>query len=361
MTTILFGLGLVLLIVGAELLVRGAVRLAMGIGISPLVVGLTVVALGTSSPELAVSIQSAFANQSDLVIGNIVGSNITNVLLILGLSALIAPLIVARKMVRIDVPVMIGTSFLLLLLARDGTISRWEGGLLFAMILLYITYLIVHSRRADKGYTGAEPGTSAQLVGWQWAIYAVMVVGGLGLLTIGARWMVDGAVIFARYLGIPELIIGLTIVAVGTSLPEIATSIIASIRGERDLAVGNVVGSNIFNILCILGFTALIAPAPIAVSAIALQFDIPVMIAVAALCLPIFYNGYTIFRWEGGVLLAYYLMYTLYLIFGATQSTLLPAFEMAVGWGIIPLTLIVFGSVTLRNFRLASQPLRSGS
>lgn len=350
MTTIFFVLGLVLLIIGAELLVRGAIRLAMAIGISPLVVGLTVIALGTSSPELAVTIQSAFSGQSDMAIGNVVGSNITNILLILGLSALITPLVVVRKMVGVDVPVMIGSAFLLLLLGWDGAISRVDGAILFTLIILYTTFLITQSRREQKTIGASiEDVGAGRLVGWQWVVNGLMVIGGLGLLTFGARWMVESAVIFARYLGISELIIGLTIVSVGTSLPEIVTSIVASIRGQRDLAVGNVIGSNIFNILCILGLAALVSPASITVSSMALRFDIPVMIATALLCLPIFFNGYKIFRWEGGLLLMYYILYTLYLILTAIQSTALPTFGMVISWIIIPLTICTLLVVVVRN------------
>lgn len=360
MTMILFVLGLVLLIVGAELLVRGAIRLAMGIGISPLVVGLTVVALGTSSPELAVTIQSAFSGQSDMAMGNVVGSNITNILLILGLSALITPLVVVRQMVRLDVPVMIGSSFLLLVLGWDGAISRGDGAILFTTIILYTTYLITLSRQEQK--TNSESIDEAgerHLTSKQWGVNSLMVIGGLALLTFGARWMVDSAVIFARYLGISELIIGLTIVSAGTSLPEIVTSIVASIRGERELAVGNVIGSNIFNILCILGLAALVSPASIAVSSVVLRFDIPVMIAIALLCLPIFFNGYTIFRWEGALLLSYYFIYTIYLVLGAIQSTMLPAFGLLLTWIIIPLTLITLLIVTVRNQQQLGQSAQS--
>ncbi|HET9221445.1 MAG TPA: calcium/sodium antiporter, partial [Roseiflexaceae bacterium] len=255
-TLLMFLLGLVLLIVGAEILVRGASRLATASGISPLVVGLTVVAFGTSAPELAITIQSTLAGQSDLALGNVVGSNIANVLLILGLAALISPLTVAPQILRLDIPVMIAVSGLLLVLALDQTIGWIDGTVLVAGLLLYIGFTIVQSRKAStrlQDEFAAEYGAPRRQALRTTIVQIGMVIIGLTLLTLGARALVDGAVTFAAYMGVSELIVGLTIVAIGTSLPEIAASVVASLRGERDIAIGNVIGSCIFNILSVMG------------------------------------------------------------------------------------------------------------
>jgi cation:H+ antiporter len=351
---VLFVAGLLLLLWGAEWLVRGASRLAAAVGISPLVIGLTVVSFGTSAPELAVSVQAALAGQADVTVGNVVGSNIANVLLILGLSALVAPLVVAQQLVRLDVPLMIGVSFLLLLLTWDGLLSRFDGLLLFGGVVLYTAFSIYQSRQESEDVQteyqkafgpGGERSYRALLTN------LAMVVAGLALLVLGARWLVDGAVTLARLLGLSELLVGLTVVAAGTSLPELATSVVASLRGERDLAVGNVVGSNIFNILLVLGLTGFMAPAGIAIAAQAVQFDLPVMTAVAIACLPIFFTGYTIERWEGALFLAYYVAYTAYLILSATGHAALPAFATAMLGFVLPLTILTLGIVTVRAWR----------
>lgn len=352
LTLSLFILGLVLLIVGAEALVRGASKLAAAAGISPLVIGLTVVAYGTSSPEMAVSVQSAFAGQADIALGNVVGSNIFNVLFILGISALIVPLVVSRQLIKLDVPIMIGVSLLLMLLALDGNISRLDGALLFAGIAGYTVFLIRQSRKEKKlAQDEYEKEYGDGKSKGHWLINIGLIVLGLGLLVLGSRWLVNGAVAIAQSLGVSELIIGLTIIAAGTSLPEVATSIIASIRGERDIAVGNVVGSNIFNILSVLGLAALVSPSGVAVSTAALRFDIPVMLAVALACLPIFFTGNLIARWEGLLFLGYYIAYTLYLILAATQHDALPAFSMIMESFVLPLTAVTFVIVIVRSLR----------
>jgi cation:H+ antiporter len=356
MTLFLFVLGLALLVVGAEALVRGASRLALAFGISPLVIGLTVVAFGTSAPELAVSATSSLAGSADVALGNVVGSNIFNVLFILGVSALIVPLVVAQQLVRLDVPLMIAASLLVALFGQDGALGRVEGLGLFAGVVLYTWFLLRQSRREAKPvkeeYTEAF-GEGRPKATWQWLLDGALVIGGLALLVLGARWLVDGAVAFARVLGVSELVIGLTIIAAGTSLPEVATSIVAAIRGERDIAVGNVVGSNIFNILSVLGLSAVVAPAGLAVSASALRFDIPVMIAVAVACLPIFLTGHVIARWEGGLFIGYYGLYVTYLILAATGQELIGAFRIAMLGFVLPLTTITLGVVLARSLRAA--------
>jgi len=333
--------GFALLMAGGEMLVRGASRLAALAGISPLVIGLTVVALGTSAPEMAITLQSSLSGRADLAVGNVVGSNICNVLLILGLSALAAPLAVSVQLIRWDVPWMILASFLLLVLSLDGVIGRWDGGLLFGGLVAYVGWAVLQSRReSQKAQAEYEKqyGVRARPRRKEIAIQAALIVGGLVLLTLGSHWLVGGAATIARLLGVSELLIGLTILAVGTSLPELAASVIASIRRERDIAVGNIVGSNLFNILGVLGLSALLAPNGIAVSKVALHFDIPVMIAVAVACLPIFFTGHAISRWEGGILFAYYLAYTAYLILGATDEELTRTFGRVMLGLVIPLT-----------------------
>lgn len=357
LTLVLFLLGLGTLIVGAELLVRGASRLAAAMGISPLVIGLTVVAYGTSSPEMAVSVLAALSGQADITLGNVVGSNIFNVLFILGLSALLVPLVVSRQLVWLEVPLMVGVSLLLLLLAADGTLSRFDGVLLFTGAVAYTLFAIYQSRKegggGEKGYA-QKIGEDGLKAGGSLLAQIASVVAGLALLVLGSRWLVNGAVAFAQSLGVSDLIIGLTIVAAGTSLPEIATSLLASLRGERDIAVGNVVGSNIFNILVVLGLSSLLAADGIPVPPAALRFDIPVMIAVAVACLPIFFTGHLIARWEGVLFFAYYVAYTAYLILDAAQHDALPFFSWVMMAFVVPLTLVtlVVGSVrSLRGLR----------
>jgi cation:H+ antiporter len=320
MTALLLLSGLALLIAGAELLVRGASRLAATLGISPLVIGLTVVAFGTSSPELAVSVKAVLSDQPALVLGPVVGSNIFNVLFILGLSALIVPLAVAQQLVRLDVPLMAGLSVLLLVLSLDRVLGRGDGLLLVAGLVLYLWFLVSQSRResaAIRAEYESEYGVE-KTVRTHWWKNAGMVVLGLALLVAGSRWLVEGAVGVAQALGVSELVIGLTIVAAGTSMPEVVTSVVAAIRGERDIAVGNVVGSNLFNIMGVLGIASIVAPAGVAVPAEVLRVDLPVMILVALACVPIFFTGRTVSRPEGFLFLGSYLAYTLFLVLAAT-------------------------------------------
>jgi cation:H+ antiporter len=361
LTLVLFIAGIVLLISGAELLVRGASRLAVAVGITPLVVGLTVVAFGTGSPELAVGVQASMAGQADITIGNVVGSNIFNVLLVLGLSAIVAPLVVSQQLVRLDVPIMIVVSVALLLMSLDGVIDRGDGAVLVLASVLY-TWMLVRISRREAAAVHAEYekayGTAPHRERGRWPAQVALVLVGLALLVVGARWLVNGAVDIAQALGVSELIIGLTIIAAGTSLPEVATSVVAGLRGERDIAVGNVVGSNLFNILVVVGITALVAPGGLRVAPAAINFDMPVMIAAAVLCLPIFFVRYRMGRWEGALFLSYYLFYTLYLILAASEHDALPAFGVIMLWGVIPLTLgtvgLVLGREVLRRHRMRS-------
>jgi cation:H+ antiporter len=302
---------------------------------------------------MAVSAGSAWAGEPDLALGNVVGSNIFNVLFILGVSALIVPLSVSSQLIRLEVPILIGLSILTLLFCSDGSIGRLESALLFIGAIGYTVFQIVQSRRepaqirdqyADQ-FGGRRSSTAASLV---------FLAAGLALLVLGSRWLVAGAVAAAHALGVSELVIGLTIVAAGTSLPEVATSVLAAIRGERDIAVGNVLGSNIFNILGVLGLAGLVAPAGLPVSDALLWFDAPVMVAVAVACLPIFASGALIARWEGALFLFYYVAYTAYLVLRAQQHDALGAFSAVMQVFVLPLTAITLAVVGWRARRQPS-------
>ncbi|MDX9885956.1 calcium/sodium antiporter [Thauera sp.] len=338
---LMFVLGLVTLVIGADVMVRGASRLAVSFGVSPLVVGLTVVAFGTSAPEMAVSVGSALAGTPDLAIGNVVGSNIANVLLILGISALITPLLVDEQIIRQEIPIMIGASALLVVMALDGNIGLLESIVLFALVITYTVFLVIQSRRASKAVQD-EFETEIPTSTWDshWAVQVALIVVGLVMLVVGADWLVDAAVAFARAFGVSDLVIGLTVVAVGTSMPEIATSIVAAMRGQRDIAVGNVVGSNVFNILAVLGAAGIASGVGLPVSEAARNFDLWVMLAVAFACLPIMITGREIARWEGVVFLAYYMAYTAWLVLQAQQHASVQAFSGIMLGYVMPLTVI---------------------
>ena len=347
--------GLILLVVGAEFLVKGASSIAAILQVSPLIIGLTIVAYGTSAPEMAVSILSSFAGQADIAMGNALGSNICNILLVLGLSAVVTPLAVTRQVIRSDVPIMIGVSVLLFVFGLDGKLSRVDGSILFVGGILYTLSLIYQSHK-QKNNTGEDEfadeysfsGTSSTVL---WLKNIVLVVGGLGLLVLGSHWLVDSSTTIARTWGVSELLIGLTIIALGTSLPELATSIVASIRGERDIAVGNVLGSNIFNILAVLGIAGIVSPQGVNVSDTVIQFDAPVAIAVAFACLPIFYSGKRIDRWEGLLFVFYYLAYISYLVLNAIDHDSLPIYNTIMLVFVIPLTVITLVTIVIQQKR----------
>jgi cation:H+ antiporter len=346
LTLLFFVIGLVLVIYGADLLISGASKLALTFGVSPLVVGLTVVAFGTSAPELAVSVKAAWVGEVDVSTGNVIGSNIVNVLLILGLSALIAPLIVDRMLIRRDLPVMISAALLLWLLAADGRIGFWDGALFFTLLIGYVALLYRTGRDFSEDLEAddeIEDVTAPAVSRRRRAVWkqAGLVIAGVALMVMGANWLVDGAVAIAVWLGVSELIIGLTIVAIGTSLPEAATSITASIRGQRDIAIGNVVGSNIFNIFSVLGISALVAPygLGLTVAPELMVVDLPVMVGITLLCLPLFYTGNLLARWEGGLLFGLYLLYVSWLVLSTRHSTVQDEFLAVVGWGVLPLLL----------------------
>ncbi|MGQ4268542.1 calcium/sodium antiporter [Nocardiopsis changdeensis] len=344
--------GFVLLVAGGEALVRGAGSLARTLGMSSLVVGLTVVSFTTSAPELAVSTDAALTGYAGLAVGNVVGSNIANILLVLGASALFVPLLVNSQVVRADIPVMVVLSVVALLMALDGNLGMLDGALLFAALVVYVAVTVVASRRRaaedpEPGREGAEDAEGAQ--GPEGTVRTasrarsvvrdlVLVVVGTALLVVGARLLVYGASAIATALGVSDLLIGLTVVAVGTSLPELVTCVVAVVRGERDMAVGNIVGSNVFNLGAVLGLAAVVAPGGIEVAASALRFDLPVMVAVALVLLPIALTGSDVSRWEGALLVGFYIAYIAYLVLAATEHAALEPLSAAMLWFVIPLT-----------------------
>ncbi len=354
MTLLMFIGGLIGLIVGAELLVRGASKLALSFGISPLVVGLTIVAFGTSSPELAVSVGAVLDGRTDIAIGNVVGSNIFNVLFILGISAMIAPLLVNIQLIRQEVPIMIGASLLLLALGLDGSLSMLDGGFLFALLVAYTVFLVVQSRRETQTAKDEYADEIKPALAGAWdsklPVQLLLIGAGLTALVIGSDYLVQASVTFAKAMGVSDLVIGLTIVAAGTSMPEVATSITAAIKGERDIAVGNVVGSNTFNILGCLGLSGLVSgDLGLAMAPSLLAFDIWVMLAVALACLPVFMTGREIARWEGAVFLGYYAAYVAYLILAAQQHAALGTFSAAMLSFVVPITVVTLVVVMVRH------------
>jgi cation:H+ antiporter len=361
MNILMFLGGLVLLVFGANLLVRGSSKLALSFGISPLVVGLTIVAFGTSAPEVAVSVGAVLDGKTDIAIGNVVGSNIFNVLFILGISALIAPLVVNIQLIRQEVPIMIGASLLLLALGLDGNLSFFDGGFLFVLLVAYTVFLVVQSRRETQAAKAEYADEIKPAVAGAWddrlPVQLLLIAAGLAALVFGSEYLVQAAVSFAKTMGVSDLVIGLTIVAAGTSMPEVATSITAAIKGERDIAVGNVVGSNTFNILGCLGLSGLVSgELGLAMAPSLLAFDIWVMLAVALACLPVFMTGREIARWEGGVFLGYYVAYVAYLILAAQQHAALQAFSGVMLGFVVPLTLVTLVVVLIRRPAAAGAP-----
>jgi cation:H+ antiporter len=351
--------GLVALVAGGEVLVRAASGLARAAGLSPLVIGLTVVSSATSTPELAVTLDAALTGEPAIAVGNVVGSNIVNVLLILGVSALVLPLMAKTQLVRVDVPIMIGLSGLTLLLALDGGIGRLDGALLFLLLVGHVAMSVLVSRRSSRRpaatgpdeVTGPRPRPLADLL---------LMAGGIALLVVGARWLVAAATGIASAAGLSELVIGLTVVAVGTSLPELATSVIAAVRGQRDIAVGNVVGSNIFNLGAVLGLAAVISPGGVPVEPGAVRFDLPVMTAVAVALLPVVFTGAAVARWEGAVFVGYYAAYVAYLVLDSTGHDALAPFSRVMLAFVVPLTLLTLAVLVVGEVRRRRTPARVG-
>lgn len=301
--------GLILLYVGAELLVKGSSGVALRAGIPSLVVGLTIVAFGTSAPELVVSITAGLQGTGDMAVGNVVGSNIMNIAVIIGLSAVILPLKANLKVLKIDIPIVITISFLMLVFLLDKTILRYEAILLVILFVMYVTFTVVQGRREQKKIEG-EDETIIIDKKRPLSLDIIFIIAGLASLVFGSKLFVNGATDLARIFGISDAVIGLTIVAGGTSLPELATSVIAAVKKEEDIAIGNIVGSNIFNILGILGITGTMTP--LVAGGIGYA-DIAVMIGITIFLLPLMRTGFRIVRAEGIVLLVIYAGYMWYL------------------------------------------------
>ncbi|TCC46073.1 calcium/sodium antiporter [Kribbella capetownensis] len=305
--------GLVGLLGGAELLVRGGTGLALRFGIAPIVVGVTVVSLGTSMPELAIGIDAARQGSAGLAAGNIVGTNLVNLLLILGLSALIAPIVLDTRTVRFDLPCMAAVSVVLLVVALDGTLGTLDGVVLLLLGIGYTVGVLRTSRQesssvqaeyqADTGGTRTRP----------WVAVVSLVVG-IAVIVIGATLLVDGAVDAAQAFGVSDAVIGLTIIAIGTSAPELVTTIVSTIRGNRDIALGNLLGSSVYNIAIILGVTILAAPGVVEVPDEVLQSDLLLMVGAAVACVPVLVSGRRITRTEGGIFVAAYVAYLAWLL-----------------------------------------------
>lgn len=368
-------LGLLVLVAGGELLVRGASAMASRWGLSPLVVGLTVVAVGTSAPEFAVSVGAVLRGEMDLAVGNVVGSNIANVLLILGVAALVLPLAVKEQLVRIDVPAMIALSVALLVCALDGVISTLDGAFLLALMLMHTILTVTLSRRsmastepapvqaatkdAGKSHRGKkttkddDAGSSATLTT---PISVLLVLAGIALLAGGANLLVTGAVNVAAALGVSGLVVGLTVVAIGTSLPELITSVIAAMRGERDIAVGNVVGSCIANIGLVLGLPALFTGSGIPVAPAAIAVDIPLLLAAAVVVVPIAFTGFTVQRWEGALLVGLYLAYIAYVVLDATGHQAQSGFTWTMTVFVLPLLVLTLATTVVYSLRRRTKP-----
>ena len=318
LTIVALVVGIAGLVGGAELLVKGAATIASSFGVAPVVIGLTVVAFGTSAPELAVSVSAAFGGNADVAFGNVIGSNIGNILLILGASAVVGGLAVQQRIVRFDIPLLIVVSVVAMVMSLDNTIGRVDGVILFGGIVAYVAWLVRETRveRADviEEYTESVTALEGAAVGRPTWFSAALVIVGLTVLVVGSQLLVNAATDIAESAGISDLVIGLTVVAIGTSLPELATSILAAVRGQRDIAVGNVIGSNLFNLMSVLGLTSIVSSDGIPVSDSSLRLDFPVMLAATIVLVPIVWNGARIRRWEGLVLMGFYAAYVAYLV-----------------------------------------------
>ncbi len=350
---LLFILGIAALIGGAEALVRGASRLARSFGVSPLVIGLTIVAIGTTSPEIAVTVGAVLKDSPDIAVGNIVGSNITNVLVILGLTAVISPLAVHVQVIRQEAPIMIGAALLYIVMASDGQLGRTDALILVLLMPVYMFYLIRQSRAesSETRQTYEEAIVKSGRLEGRWLVQVLLIAGGIALLVIGSRWLVTSAVAFAREFGVSELVIGLTVIALGTSMPEIATSVLAALRGESDIAVGNVIGSNTFNILGALGVAGAIGPDGLPIAPAVMHFDNWVMIAAALACLPVFMAGRRIGRTKGIMFLGFYAAYVTYLILDASGHDALPRYSSIMIGFVLPLTVVTLVAMVLREQR----------
>jgi cation:H+ antiporter len=348
-SVVAFAGGLIGLLAAGHLVVRAASALGGRFGLSPNIIGLTIVAAGTSAPELAVVFQAIAADDTELAVGSIIGSNIANILLVLGLASLMGAITVASRLVRVDIPVMMLASAGLVLFALDRNLGQLEGLLLVVGLVAFTIWTL---GTAANGTTPDPARREVDLVRTVGGLVAGIIV-----LAVAARFVVIGAEDIAAALGVPELIIGLTIVALGTSAPEIVTTLVAAAQGHRDLAVGNAVGSNIYNILLVLGLTSAVTPAGIAISADAVTLDLPIMAAVAFACLPLVAWDRRLARWEGAVFLTYYLAYLTFLVLDATGHRAKDPFALVMVAFVLPLTIITIATVLYRR-HLTSRPSR---
>lgn len=348
--------GLVLLVVGADALVSGASRIAQRFGIPPLIIGLTIVAIGTSMPEITVSTTAALHGNTELALGNVVGSNIFNVLLILGIAAIILPLSVHLSLIRQEVPVMVGLSLLLALLILDGSLSRFDAGIMLTLGVIYLVTLLVQARRAAlAGQTVAADVPDN--TGWLARIPAPLLImlGFMGLVG-GAQLLVTGASAIALSLGISELVVGLTVVAIGTSLPEVAASVAAALRGQRDMAIGNAVGSNIFNLALCLGLAGLVSPTGLEAPVQLITFDARVMVVVAVVLMPLIITDFVLSRAEGLLLLTWAVVYVVWTVLTATNSPFFPLLQTLVLYGMLPITAAVLVFTVANTLRRSNRP-----
>lgn len=306
-------LSLVALYIGAGWLVQGSSDLALKAKISPLVIGLTIVAFGTSAPELVVSLNAALKGEGEIAIGNILGSNIFNIGIILGISATIYPLQAKKQLLRIDIPVMLIATILLTIFFWNGELGRMEGSFFLAGIILYTIFSLYYSRKH-----GEEPNLELEEQPRHWAFDTLEIVGGLVVLIFASHLLVENAVSIAREVGLSEAVIGLTIIAAGTSMPELATTIVAASKGKTDIAIGNIVGSNLFNILAIAGSCSLVQPI---VAKNVNYIDLLVMLAISLLLLPLVKSGQKITRTEGLVLVIVYIIYVFWLFRDADRKS----------------------------------------
>jgi len=354
-TFIVLIVGLAFLTLGAEWLVRGASSVATRFGIAPIVIGLTVVAFGTSAPEFAVSVQGALTGNSDVAIGNVVGSNTFNILFVLGLSAVIGSLTIEQRIIKRDIPILLAISVVIYGLVWNELVGRIEGVVLFIGIVVYTLWLLRGARKAESATVTSEYEEAVQQVEGETVTRPLyfqigLVVVGLALLIQGSRFLVSSATTIAEALGVSDLVIGLTVVAVGTSLPELATSVMAAIRGQRDIAVGNVVGSNIFNLLAVLGASAAVSSSGISVNRELIRLDYPVMLAATLVLIPICWNGFAIKRWEGVLLASFYVAYVAFLVMDAGDSTA-PELFRTMMLIVIPIVMLTFTATGIQGWR----------
>lgn len=353
-TVLAIAFGIAVLVAGAELLVRGASAIAGRLGVAPVVIGLTVVALGTSAPELAIGVRAAAGGDTEVAFGNVLGSNIANVLLILGSAAVISSLAVAQRIVRLDVPIVIAVSVAVFLLAVDGNVGRIDGVLLLVALVVYLGWLVRDARRESPEvlaeYRDVVDDVEGATAHRPLPVQGVLILVGLVGLVVGGELLVDGAVEVAAELGVSDLVIGLTVVAIGTSLPELATSVLAALRGQRDMAVGNVIGSNVLNLTAVLGATSVVSADGVPVSDAALRVDLPVMLLATVLLVPVLWNGFVITRTEGAVLLAAYGTYLTYVVLDAGDHRAATTVELA-AFVLVPLAFAGFGVAGFRGWR----------